>query len=50
MDGVRVGDHGLEPIFGDLHNLVQGHADLSQVRTLDATPTVSKKLISRIHT
>ena len=50
MDGVRISDHGLETIFGDLHNLIQGHADLSQVRALDATPTISKKLISRIYT
>ena len=45
MDGVRIGNHGLETVFGDLHDFVQGHADLSQVRTLNATPTVSKKLI-----
>lgn len=45
MDGVRVGNHGLETVFGDLHNLVQGHADLSKVRTLNTTPAISKKLI-----
>ena len=45
MDGVRVGNHGLETVFGDLHDFVQGHADLSQVRALDSTPAISKKLI-----
>ena len=50
MDGVRVGNHGLETVFGNLHDFVQGHADLSKVRTLDTTPTISKKLIGRIHT
>ena len=45
MDGVRVGNHGLETVFGDLHDFVQGHADLSQVRALDSAPAISKKLI-----
>ena len=45
MDGVRVGNHGLETVFGDLHDFVLGHADLSQVRALDSAPAISKKLI-----